>query len=327
MTALARLGVAAAATALTLLPIGTPPATASTRDEDTRIVATRFSDNNNGHPQIVATTPRGGTAHVLTTGHQDTTPDLSPDGAHIVFQRCVDAFDCDNIGRINVWVMDATGGHQHPLTACDGSLCLGAFGPSFSPDGRLVTFTEDLLDENGVNFNGVFVMHADGSHLRRLTSSDPDGLPDASPSFSPDGRSIVFQRETPDGDRLMTVRVDGTGLRPVLPGVDGFAAAWSPDGRRIVFTLARHPAGGTTFDIATVRPDGSGLRVVTDSSDGTASLFPAYSPDGSRLVFTRGTADGCVLVVARIDGARPRVLGTGPGCFVDADWGRDAASR
>jgi len=288
-------------------------------------VATRFSDVNGGHPQIVATTHRSGSVQVLTSGHQDSAPNLSPDGRRIVFQRCVDAFDCDSSGRINVWVMDADGRHQRPLTACDGSRCMGAFAPACSPDGRWITFTEDLLDANGVNFNGVFVMRADGSRVQRVTSNGPDAGPDVHPRFSPDGGSIVFNRETADGDRLMTVHVDGTRLRALLPGVDGFSASWSPDGRRIAFSLARHPAGGTTLDVATVRPDGTGLRIVTDSTDGTASFFPAWSPDGSRLVFTRGTPDGCPLVVARADGSRFRTLDSGPGCFLDADWGGAAS--
>jgi len=325
MNPLARLTVAAAATALTLTSLAAAPAGATTSDHGTSIVATRFSDANAGQPQIVATTPQGGSVRVLTTGHQDSTPNLSPDGKRIVFQRCVDAFDCDNVGRINIWVMDADGSHQHPLTHCDARRCLGAFTPAFSPDGRWITFTEDLLDANGVNFNGVFVMRADGAHPRRVTSNGPDNLPDVRPHFSPDGRSIVFNRETADGDRLMTVHVDGTRLRALLPGVDGFSASWSPDGRRIAFSLARHPAAGTTLDVATVRPDGTGLRIVTDSTGGTASFFPAWSPDGSRLVFTRGTPDGCPLVVARPDGSRFRTLDSGPGCFLDADWGRAAS--
>jgi TolB protein len=326
MNTLARLMVAVVATTLSLTSLGAAPAGATTPDHRSIIVATRFSDANGGHPQIVATTPQSASVRVLTTGHQDSTPNLSPDGRRIVFQRCVAAFDCDNVGRINIWVMNADGSHQHALTHCDASRCLGAFTPAFSPDGRWITFTEDLLDANGVNFNGVFVMRADGSRPRRVTSNGPDSGPDVRPHFSPDGRSIVFNRETADGDRLMTVHVDGTGLRALLPGVDGFSAGWSPDGRRIAFSLARHPAGGTTLDVATVRPDGTGLRVVTDSTDGTASFFPAWSPDGSRLVFTRGTPDGCALVVARADGSRPKTLDIGPGCFVDANWGR-AASR
>ncbi|MBI4940371.1 MAG: PD40 domain-containing protein [Actinobacteria bacterium] len=325
MNRLVRLTVAVAATALTLTSLGAVPAGATTSDHDSIIVATRFSDANGGQPQIVATTPQGGRLRVLTTGHQDSDPHMSPDGKRIVFQRCVDAFDCDNVGRTNIWVMNADGSHQHALTQCDASRCLGAFNPAFSPDGRWITFTEDLLDANGVNFNGVFVMRTDGTHPRRVTSNGPDNLPDLRPQFSPDGRSIVFNRETTDGDRLMTVHADGTGLRALLPGVDGFSASWSPDGRRIAFSLARHLAGGTTLDVATVRPDGTGLRVVTDSTDGTASFFPAWSPDGSRIVFTRGVPDGCALVVARPDGSRPKTLDIGAGCFLDANWGRAAS--
>ena len=86
------------------------------------------------------------------------------------------------------------------------------------------------LDAHGVNFNGVFVMRTDGTHLRRITSNRPDAPPDGQPQFSPDGRYLVFQREVPTGNQLMIVRTDGQGLRRLLPGLDGFAASWARAG-------------------------------------------------------------------------------------------------
>lgn len=111
-------------------------------------------------------------------------------------------------------------------------------------------------------------MHADGTHVRRVTSSGPDGLPDGRPQFSPDGRSIVFQREGTDSSHLMIVRTNGTGLHSLLPNLDGSDPSWSARGDRIAFTLTRRSESATSGDVATVRPDGTGLAILTDSSTG-----------------------------------------------------------
>ena len=285
------------------------------------IVAERFSAANGGNPQIVAVDPARGGVRVLTSGNQDLVPDISADGRSVVFERCVQALDCGEIGKVNIWIMRSDGSHAHPLTACDGTKCLGSFDPAFSPDGRSVAFTQDRLDGHGVNFNGVFIMRTDGTHLRRITSTGPDALPDGQPHFSPDGRRLVFQREEPTRTQLMIVRIDGSGLRRLLPGVDGFAPSWAPSGERIAFTLAHHAAQPTS-DIATVRPDGTGLRLLTHTTADTSAFTPAYSPPGSRLVWSQSTATGCRLVVATATGRNPRPLPTGDGCILDPSWGR-----
>ncbi len=284
------------------------------------IAAARFCDANGGNPQIVTVSPRDGATRVLTTGNADTIPDLSPDGRTVVFERCVLGLDCDQAGKINVWKMRSDGSRAQPLTSCDGTKCLGAFDPAFSPDGKYIAYVEDRLTGD-VNFNGVFIMDSNGRQSRRVTSTGPDALPDSQPQFSPDGRRLVFSRELADGtNQLMTVRLDGTGLRPLLSGVDGSAPSWSPDGKRIAFTLVTHTAESRVLDIATVRPDGAGLRPLTRNGSDSASFAPEYSPDGTRIVFSQGSANGCHLVTIRPSGDDRRDV-PGQGCLIDASWG------
>ena len=223
--------------------------------------------------------------------------------------------------------MGADGGDAHPLTTCDGTRCLGAFDPAFSPDGRYLAFDQDLLDDKGVNFNGIFIMRADGTGARRVTSTGPDALPDGQPQFSPDGRRLVFQREQADGtQQLFTVRVDGTGLRELLPGVDGSAPSWSPDGKRIAFTLVRHDADSTRVDVATVRPNGTGLTVLTTNPADRASFAPDYAPDGYKVVFSQANGVGCNLATVSPSGRDRRDL-PAEGCLVDASWGGGGDGR
>ena len=125
------LGIAATTFAVMIATTGAAVAIGK-QQEHGLIVAARFSAQNNGNPQIVAVRPEDGHLRILTSGSQDVVPDLSPDGRSIIFERCVHAVNCDQIGADNIWTMRADGSHPHPLTACDGAKCLGAFDPAFS---------------------------------------------------------------------------------------------------------------------------------------------------------------------------------------------------
>jgi Tol biopolymer transport system component len=275
--------------------------------------------------QLVRLSPGSGAVQVLTNGNRDTDPDLSPDGRLIAFERCVKAERCDEVGTNNIWLARSDGTEARPLTMCDGSRCLGAFDPAFAPDRRHLAFAQDLLDEGGANVNGIFVMRSDGRGQRRLTSR-PDGqTPDGHPSFSPDGRKIVFVREVEGGGRLMVVNTDGSGLRPLLPGVNAFDPVWSPDGRRIAFTLLGRSNDQDVVDVATVKPDGTHLRRLTHEPPVPSAAFqPDYSPRGRDVVFSESDANGCRLVVAHTNGTHLRQLPTGEGCFFNASWGTAA---
>ncbi len=312
---------------------GPAQAPAAAGSDDGVIISTRFTRDANDpntltvNPQIVSVDPESGKARVLTRGHWDGSPDLSPDGRSIVFWRCRHALNCDQLGAdVNIWTMHADGTGQKRLTDCDNTRCIGAVDPSFSPDGRRIVFVEDRYDAHQVNFNNVFVMDSDGTHLRQITTSAPDNPPAGQPHFSPDGKFVVFQRETADGSgqRLMIVRADGTGQRALLPNADAFAPAWSPDGTRIAFTLIRHATDGSVrVDVATVHPDGTGLKLLTHDSPDVASVQPDYSPTGTRIVYTHALQASCQLAITDPAGARPRVLpAAATDCYIDASWGR-----
>jgi Tol biopolymer transport system component len=91
---------------------------------------------------------------------------------------------------------------------------------------------------------------------------------------------IAFQAETDQGTQILTMRPNGHDVRQITH-VDGSAGLpdWSPDGRRIAFTL-------NDCAIALMDPDGTNLQTIASDPDlclGDAS----FTPDGARLVYTR----------------------------------------
>ncbi len=139
----------------------------------------------------------------------DTSPSFSPDGKKIVFNS-------DRGGSQQLYVMNADGSNVQRISFGDGR-----YGtPVWSPRGDLVAFTKI---KGGRFYIGV--MRSDGTGERTISES----WLDEGPTWSPNGRVIMFFRQGPSGKtRLYSVDVSGRNLREVLTPLDASDPAWSP---------------------------------------------------------------------------------------------------
>jgi TolB protein len=184
-------------------------------------------------------------------------------------------------GDYAIYGADAQGAHVHRLTKerGDPSTPRGLFfqtDPAWSPDGRLIAFAS-RRDGN----SHIFVMSADGSGTRRLTSQAFD---DDHPAWSRDGTRILFGRE----GALFAVALTGGKATRVGHGL-GRAAdpAVSPNGRSVAYDY-RQP-GFSVREIWLMSSDGTRVHRLTTL--GRVSAFPAWSPDGKRLAFESDAHD------------------------------------
>jgi Tol biopolymer transport system component len=172
-----------------------------------------------------------------------------------------------------------------------------------SADGHQIAFSTIPAESTASH---LFIMAADGSGLRQLTSGP---FYDSHPSFSPDGTRIVFQRavETnPDFD-IYSVGTEGSGLQRLTDGPAGdFEPTFTPSGRRIVFVSDRSASAGNPSAIYAMGPGGDHIRALADSP-GTESA-PDVSPSGRRIVFLGGAGRHHGIFIARANGRDPHLL-------------------
>lgn len=185
----------------------------------------------------------------------------------------------------------------------------GDQAPAFSPDGQLIASSRATgpVDARGVyTRRAIFLLRPDGSGLARLTDGASQDL---DPSFTADGRRVLFARSPVggrNGDDIYSVAVDGSGLRRLTAGraTDRRPVA-SPNGRIVAFDRR---AGGRTR-VFTMRPNGARIRNATRRlPHRDDALDPDFRPDGRRIAYTRIHDGRAHLFLIRPDGRRPRPL-------------------
>jgi TolB protein len=186
--------------------------------------APRFSPDGNG---VVMSMAKDGNSEIYSmdlrtrkvrrlTKHSsiDTSPHYSPDGRRIVFNS-------DRGGSQQIYVMDSDGGRVKRISFGRGRYAT----PVWSPRGDLVAFTK----MTGGKFY-IGVMDVDGKGERLLA----EGFLVESPTWSPNGRVIMFFRETPVSkkggivSKLYSIDLTGFNERELVTPMDASDPAWSP---------------------------------------------------------------------------------------------------
>ena len=190
----------------------------------------------------------------------------------------------------------------------------------------------------------IYMMDADGKNQRRLTKND---FPDTDPSWSPDGKRIIFvsDRNKHIAGKEAPIMVDGAVIvgdmrkRPQIYVMDAngknqqrlsheFVAdwypSWSPDGQRIVYTSSgAMDVSGGHWRIYVM--DGDGANKQRLSNDGVDDYYPSWSPDGERIAFVsirdgRGNQD---IYVMNADGSNQQRLTEHPDHEWEPSWSPD----
>jgi Tol biopolymer transport system component len=309
------------------------------------VVWSQFVDVDFSAARIMLTDPLGSYRQPLThpaPGVVDLDPRVSPDGRWVAFERD------DAEGVSHVMLTRINGGDTHEIHVCVDP-CIGANGPTWTPDGRHLVFEKVIgpIDAHG-NAKAAFLAKTDltGKHVVRITPKRLDGVSeDFNAQFAPDGYMVVVRLDLArDRPALFRMRPDGTHACRLTPWwisadtQDVSPAISGPTKDLVVFETYGHkpPPPGHVSAVATVRATCGGdhhIRYVTSPTREPIWHFnPAWSPEGQHLVFVRfKSVDGDPIVhgdleTSRWDGSDRHRIVQGPLFDFRPDWGPQPAS-
>ena len=212
-------------------------------------------------------------------------------------------------GQADIFSMDADGTSQFNITQ-DGSIDVRTdVEPAWSPDGKLVAFERQYTQPHrGAT---LMIVKADGTKLRTLLPpAMREGSRSSQPSWSPDGRAVVFTSNRDGNFDLYVIKSNGQGLRQLTftnNSVRNFEPQWSPDGRTILFSRSGQSATAVPqAHLFVLRLGSSAVVQLTRSpaDRGAGDQSPAWSPNGTRIAFTSDRMGSNDVYVMRSDGSK-----------------------
>ena len=252
----------------------------------------------NGDPEIFLMEGKDGKPIQLTKQGQDdankSSPALSPDGERVAFVSSV------GMGP-NIYVMD--------IKDCKPEQLVSGYGcPDWSPDGRRIVCTHE---------DDIYIMDEDGGNLTRLTEIGGVHYP----QWSPDGKSILFvyqvdqmaqeQMAVLDIKSRQIMEFAGT-KSPRSPCI------WSSDGQRIAFVTYK---SSSRPNIYVMDAGGGSVKQLTNSPN--EDVYPAWSPDGSKVAFSRVDNGQADIYMMDADGNNVQQITDSPEAEMQLDWSPD----
>jgi TolB protein len=155
-----------------------------------------------------------------------------------------------------------------------------------------------FISRRGGRFKELYVMSLDGKDVQQLTR---DGGITLSPSWSPDGRSLLYTSYKRRNPNLYSIDLF-SGRETLIsrrPGLN-LAGSYAPDGTRIAVTIEEQ---GST-DIALIDVTGEVVRRLADAW--AIDVSPTWSPDGRQIAFCSNRSGNPQIYVMDVDGGEPR---------------------
>lgn len=145
----------------------------------------------------------------------------------------------------------------------------------WSPDAQKITAVGYV---NNTTWSIYVFNAADGSNLTRLTNTT--GVWDSEPVWSPGGAQIAFTRIYPNQNNREELWImDADGSNSSYIGIEGFAAKWSSDGTKFIYSSK----STGNYEIYTCQINGTDVQKLTNTN--IEEWFPIWSPDDNQIAY------------------------------------------
>lgn len=214
----------------------------------------------------------------------DDSPTWSPDGTRI-------AFISDRSGPWELYTIKTDGSGLQKITSLPfGQPCeasgVGASSPSWLPKANTIVFADDYVPGHDLGHHEIYLIHPDGSGLRRLTNRAAakhgcqHGDGNSQPTWSPNGRNIAFTSDLSGHPEIYVMNTNGNHSKRLTHlkrrgcpnGSGNQLPTWSPDTKHIAFTTDRTGRN----EIYAMNSDGSNQHALTNGP--TTNYSPAWQP-------------------------------------------------
>jgi TolB protein len=211
----------------------------------------------------------GGKTQLTHNNKADFDPSYSPNGKKIVYVS-----GDGNDGEL--YTIDVRTGHRVQLTHNNTD----DYYPSYSPNGKKIVYVSGDGDASE-----LYTIDASGGGKTQITHNNKA---DYDPDYSPDGKRIVYEGSDTFGDLnvdkaesdIYTIKAGGGDKTHVTntDNVDEFEPSYSPDGKKIVYTVYK----GNASELYTIDVGGGGKTKLTNT-DNVDEYMPSWGSRPYRL--------------------------------------------
>jgi Tol biopolymer transport system component/DNA-binding winged helix-turn-helix (wHTH) protein len=249
--------------------------------------AIAFASDRSGAFEIYVRGLTGNSREVPLTsdGHHNVQPAWSPDGRFIAYH---------SLRHGGIWVIAARGGTPRQLVPVGAK-------PAWSPDGgRLAYQTDEQGDTAPNGFSAqagsrIWIVDANGQNARQVTAHPRGGH--ASPSWSPDGRSIVFSVfDAAEDNGIWTRSVESGETWPLHRALSLYDPVFTRDQSAVYVAGADALLVRIPIDPRTHRPSGRAETLPVAGVPGVRGL--SISSDGSRLALAGLSLDSQIWMLS-----------------------------
>lgn len=207
-------------------------------------------------------------------------------------------------GYPDVFMIDVNSGQRTRVSSYSGLNT----GGRISPDSRDLAI---ILSKEGST--ELYIKNLATERLTRITSSSKAAL--ASPSWSPDGRQIVYVSDQSGKPQLYVVsREGGRPRRLTVRGTENVAPHWGANGK-----IAFCSKVGGNYQIAIIDPAGGETQYL-QTGDGANYEDPSWAPDGRHIACTRTVNYQSKVYLLDTLGDRPIALTDYAGDWMSPSW-------